>query len=766
MTHPVPDSERDQLLRDMNAALLASSVRQHELTTRLNAALASITDAFITLDTEFRFTQVNDYAARLCGKPAEALVGTPVWEAACFAPDTCLAAALRQAVELRGPVTREALLGPDGPWLELRAYPSVVGLTIVLHDITDRRNKEEQLRLLEASVSKVNDLVIIAEAPSQRIVFVNDAFVARTGYSRIDAYGRTPRMLQGRRTKRTTLDHIHAALEQNSPVQAEVLNYTKSGEEYWIDLQITPVTDQAGAVTHFVAVQRDATERKMAQAALERQAALLDQVQDAIILRDLSGRIRYWNGGAERLYGWTAAEAIGHLSQELILGEPEKTEEVTRSLLSQDRWAGPLNKLNKHGRAIIVESVQTLIRDEDGAPQAVLSVSTDITQQRQIEQRMQQSQRLEAVGQLTGGIAHDFNNLLTVIVGNAEVLTESLGTAEPLHQIAEMVLTAAERAAALTSQLLAFSRRQTLSPRTVDVNLLLEKLGAMLRRTLGEQIDISLASAAGLWQARIDPLQLENAVMNLCINSRDAMPAGGRITIETANVQLGDDCVLTGSEVLPGRYVMIAVSDTGCGMSAETVAKAFEPYFTTKEVGQGSGLGLSMVFGFMKQSAGHVTLHSEPGMGTVVKMYLPSETLKTSNASETPGVSKLTRGAQERVLVVEDDAMVRELVATQLQQLGYQVFEAADGPSALQALEGEGRFDLLFTDYIMPGGMNGMELAAAARRLRPGLRILLSSGYTEGSGLRSRLETGTLLLTKPYRRQALADMVRAALTSA
>jgi signal transduction histidine kinase/CheY-like chemotaxis protein len=422
----------------------------------------------------------------------------------------------------------------------------------------------------------------------------------------------------------------------------------------------------------------------------------------------------------------------------------------------------------KDGNRRVVDAKLTLIRASDGSPHAVLAVKTDITERLEMEDRLHQSQRLEAVGQLTGGIAHDFNNLLTVILGNAEMLTDDLGEANPLRPIAEMMVSAAERGAALTNQLLAFSRRQALAPKTVDVNRLLTGLGEMIRRTLGEHIEIQLLTGSSLSSARIDPLQLENAVLNLCINARDAMPNGGQLTIETTDVELDAEYAQAESEVVAGHYVMIAVSDVGTGMAPETLARAFEPFFTTKEVGCGSGLGLSMVFGFMKQSGGHVKIYSELGFGTMVKMYLPSER-RTKHASG-PTVRALQaalRGGMERLLLVEDNNLVRQHAASQLRQLGYGIVEAADAVEALHALQEEGDFDLLFTDVVMPGGMNGPQLAAEAKRMRPDLRVLYSSGYTEGaSGLRGLLEPGVELLQKPYRRKELAEAIRRALDGA
>jgi PAS domain S-box-containing protein len=385
---------------------------------------------------------------------------------------------------------------------------------------------------------------------------------------------------------------------------------------------------------------------------------------------------------------------------------------------------------------------------------------------RRIGETLRQGERLRAVGELTGGIAHDFNNLLTVILGNTELLAEELDDRPAVQSLARVAQGAAENAAELTKRLLAFSRRQALDPRATEIGGLVRGMKALLRRTLGEHIDIRIVEPEGLWQALVDPPQLESAILNLCINARDAMPAGGALTIEVGNVDLdASDAALDG-ELQPGPYVMVAVSDTGTGMSPEVQARAFDPFFTTKDVGKGSGLGLSMVWGFVKQSKGHVKLYSELGLGTTVRLYLPRAGAEAGRSALDGPPQEALRGS-ERILLVEDDELVRAHVAMQLEQLGYRVECAGSGPEALATLARDQAFDLLFTDIVMPGGMNGRELAEEARRRVPGLRVLFTSGYIEQAILhQGSLGAGTRLLAKPYRRQELALRVRETLDQA
>jgi nitrogen-specific signal transduction histidine kinase len=395
--------------------------------------------------------------------------------------------------------------------------------------------------------------------------------------------------------------------------------------------------------------------------------------------------------------------------------------------------------------------------------QAAVALQAQRSDIEALHARLLQSQRLEAVGQLTGGVAHDFNNLLTVVLGNADRLAGTdMGEAQR-RQALDMLTRAAERGAVLTHQLLAFSRQQPLAPSEVDVNQLVAGLEPMLRRTLGEHIEIAFVRGAELWPAMVDPTQLESALLNLCLNARDAMPRGGRLTLETANVTLDAHYADRHGDVTPGQYTMLAVADTGVGIDPAHLRRVFEPFFTTKEKGKGTGLGLAMVYGTLKQSGGHVDIDSEPGRGTTVKLYLPRAVgPRAMNEPALPPTGP--RGGTETVLLVEDDEPVRLLASLELRAMGYQVLEATSGAEALRFIERGDGIDLLFTDIVMPGGMSGRELADAATARRPGLRVLFTSGYTDDAIVHhGRLDPGVQLLPKPYRRDELARAVRQAL---
>ncbi|MDA9491198.1 histidine kinase [Bradyrhizobium sp. CCBAU 11361] len=388
-------------------------------------------------------------------------------------------------------------------------------------------------------------------------------------------------------------------------------------------------------------------------------------------------------------------------------------------------------------------------------------IAEEMAQRGKAEEALRQAQKMEAVGQLTGGVAHDFNNLLTVVIGGLDTIRRSKpGDEIRVRRAVEMSLQGAQRAASLTARLLAFSRRQPLTPQPSDLNLIIRKMTDLFHRTLGETIELEGVLAPRLWTVDVDPNQVESAILNLGINSRDAMPEGGRLTIETANVVLDEQYAATDAEVVPGQYVMVSVSDTGSGMDKETLNRVFEPFFTTKEVGKGTGLGLSMVYGFVKQSGGHVTIYSEPGAGTSVKLYFPRYHGDAALGTETQEHLAPRGHSEEVILVVEDNADVRAYSVSVLVELGYNVLEAEHPDAALSILRTSDRIDLLFTDVVLPG-RSGRELAELAKQMRPGLQVLFTTGYSRNAIVHhGRLDAGVQLISKPFTFEGLATRVR------
>ncbi|MGY4601882.1 signal transduction histidine kinase/CheY-like chemotaxis protein [Bradyrhizobium sp. USDA 4474] len=410
-----------------------------------------------------------------------------------------------------------------------------------------------------------------------------------------------------------------------------------------------------------------------------------------------------------------------------------------------------------------VDEIDALARSLERMRSSFVQAQDELNSKAELERKLVQAQKMESVGQLTGGVAHDFNNMLTVILGTIEILKDGVAGNPELSAIAKMIDEAAKRGADLTHRLLAFSRLQPLQPRRTDVNALVIDVGRLLRPMLGDNVEIVSMLADDVWAALVDPSQLSNSLVNLAVNARDAMPAGGKLMLETENVQLDEDYASANGDVRPGPYVMIAVSDTGQGIPAAIRDKVFDPFFTTKHAGKGSGLGLSMVYGFVKQSNGHIKIYSEEGCGTTVRIYLPPAGEHDEGQARAQPVTQVERGT-ETILVVEDEALVRDYVGAQLRSLGYTAILASNAAEALARIEHGDAVDLLFTDVIMPGLMNGRHLADEAVRRRPGLKVLFSSGYTDNAIVHhGRLDPGVLLLAKPYLRSDLARMIRTAL---
>jgi signal transduction histidine kinase len=419
-------------------------------------------------------------------------------------------------------------------------------------------------------------------------------------------------------------------------------------------------------------------------------------------------------------------------------------------------------RVRKTGDLFWASVIINEVHDEEGRATGFAKVTRDLTERRTMEEQLRQVQKMEAVGQLTGGIAHDFNNLLTVISGNIETVQRRMSRTDPgLYRYLDAAARAVERASTLTHRLLAFSRRQPLEPKSVELNRLIMGMSDLLSRTLGAHITIETVLAGGLWQVSADPNQVENAILNLAVNARDAMPSGGKLTLETANTHLDEAYARINAEVTPGQYAMLAISDTGIGMTPDVVEKAFEPFFTTKGLGEGTGLGLSQVYGFIKQSGGHIKIYSEPGEGTTVRLYLPRLREQPAIAGEDAVMQPPPLGGQETVLVVEDNNEVRAYTTEILRELGYEVFEAAEGDTALSLIASEPRIKLLFTDVGLPGPFNGRQIADEARKLRSDLKVLFTTGYAQNAIIhQGRLDPGVQLIVKPFNFAGLAAKIR------
>ncbi len=558
---------------------------------------------------------------------------------------------------------------------------------------------------------------------------------------------------------------------------AEGWRVRKDGSRFWAMVVVDAIREN-GELVGFAKISRDVTDARKAQLAAlenERRFRLLVQgVTDyAIFMLDPQGRVANWNTGAQRIKGYSEEEIVGSHFSRFYTPEDLEAQIPLKALTTAEREGRFLAegwRLRKDGSRFWASVVIDAIRDENGTLIGFAKVTRDLTERRETELKLQQSQqalfqaqKMEAVGQLTGGLAHDFNNLLTGISGSLELMRTRLAQGR-VHEMERYIIAAqgaASRAATLTHRLLAFSRQQTLEPKPVDANKLVAEIEELVRRTVGPGVSIETVLATSLWPCFCDPNQLESAILNLCINARDAMPEGGQVTIETANTWV-DQSTAADRDMPVGQYIAVSVTDTGTGMPPDIVARAFDPFFTTKPAGKGTGLGLSMIYGFAKQSGGQVRIYSEVGHGTTVKIYLPRHHEKALDEGTATHAQAMPRAeAGETVLVVDDEPTIRMLVGDTLSELGYRAIEVGDAPSALKVLQSDAKIDLLITDFGLPGGINGKQLADIARGRRPTLKVLFITGYAENAAITNgKLETDMYVLSKPFPLDKLAARIR------
>ena len=768
------------LEREVQEHLHTIAARDHhaERERLFSAAVESSNDAIITTSLDGTITGWNSAADRLYGYAAAEASGKNI---AILVPagrlpevqDTLRRIGWGESIE-HNETTR---LRKDGSQIEVSLSISpirapsgaTIGISKVARDITDsnktrlalRQQTEELRRIFETS----QDLIMVMDSRGS-VAQISPSCAVILGYPIGEMVGRSgadfihPDHLENAR------EEMRALRQGQRPTLADTRCFHKGGREVWLSW----LGVWSEPVKRFFFVGRDMTESRRAQETLRESARLargiINTALDAFVQMDDQGTISDWNSQAENIFGWTRDEAVGAKLSELII--PHVHRDAHTGGLERFLRTGEGNILGRRfeieamrrdGKEIRVELSVTELKRRNGF--VFNGFMRDLTDKIATEDRIRQAEKMEAVGQLTGGIAHDFNNILTVITGTIEILADAVKDEPQLAAITRMIDEAASRGADLTQHLLAFARKQPLEPKETDVNMLIIDTAKLLQRTLGEHVEIESVFEDESCPAIVDPNQLATAILNLALNARDAMPGGGKLIIETGSVVLDENYARMHNDVRPGRYAMIAVSDTGTGIPAAILDKVFNPFFTSKGPGKGTGLGLSMVYGFVKQSAGHIMIYSEEGHGTTIKMYLPPATGAFLAAE--PGHALRVEGGDETILVVEDDALVRNYVLTQLHSLGYVTLDAGNATEALAIVNAGRPFDLLFTDVIMPG-LNGRQLANEILKLRPGMKVLFTSGYTENAIIHhGRLDEGVLLLAKPYRKSDMAIMIRKAL---
>jgi two-component system cell cycle sensor histidine kinase/response regulator CckA len=747
--------------------------------------LSSVGDAVIATDTAGRVTFLNPVAETLTGWPQREAVGRPLVEVFRIVseetrePVESPAAKVLRTGTVVGLANHTGLLARDGrdlpiddcgaPIIDDRG--NIAGVVLVFHDVSEKRRAEKSLResreRLRLAVQATGLGPWDWDLRTGAVEF-SPEWKRQLGYEEHEVPGRYEEW-EGRLhpdDRERVLDALRAYLDGRRPDYAvEFRLRHKDGSYRWIYTRAMALRDEGGKPSRMLGCHLDVTERKRAEQALVESHGLLNAVvegtADAVFVKNLRGRYLMINSAGAGLLGRPATEILGKGDRELLPAD------AARAVVERD------GQVMSSGRSQTLEETATVagarrtylttrsaLRDAQGEVIGLIGIARDVTELKRLEEQYLQAQKMEAVGRLAGGVAHDFNNLLTVINGYGEMVFGRLRADDPSHQLLAEVLKAGERASTLTRQLLAFSRKQVLQPQLVSLNALLGELVRLLQRVIGEDVELALVAGPGLGLTKVDPGQFEQAVINLAVNARDAMPQGGRLTIATRNAELAEGYVEGHPEVRPGRYLLVVVSDTGCGMDEATKAHLFEPFFTTKEQGKGTGLGLAMVYGFVKQSGGHVEVESEPGRGTAFKVYLPRAEEAAGPAKSSPDLHKMPKGT-ETVLLVEDEEAVRALSRLVLVSSGYTVLEARDGQEGVRvARQHTGPIHALVTDLVMPG-MSGRQLAELLVRDRPDLRILFMSGYTDEAVMRQGVpESGFAFLQKPFSPLGLARKVR------
>jgi len=621
------------------------------------------------------------------------------------------------------------------------------------------QDSEERFRSL---ISNVQDVITVIDR-SAKITYVSPACAHALGYAAEEMVGKFGlQFLHPDDAPRAARAMDDREWSPEVPHRTDYRFVTRDGRIRIFET-IGQNRLQDPLIQGFVLTFRDVTERRRVEEANTLLSTAVEQAGESIMITDTSGTILYVNPAFEKVTGYSRDEAIGNNPRILRSGTHDRDhyQRMWNTLASGGVWSGSFLNYRKDGTLFEESAVISPVRDGEGRIVRYVAVKRDMTREHELAEQLRQSQKMEAVGKLAGGIAHDFNNLLTAINGYADMLISRAPPESPVRRDAMEILSAGERAAALTRQLLAFSRRQVLQPKVLDLDKVVGGMQSLLQRVIGEDIALEIHGVEGLWQTRADPGQLEQVIMNLVVNARDAMPRGGRVVVETANRQLDAEYVRSRPVVRPGPYVEISVSDTGDGMTPETQARIFEPFFSTKGPGKGTGLGLSTVYGIVKQSQGYIWVYSELGKGTVFKIYLPKVEGEARIDRVEPKESEPPNEGAETVLLAEDESMVRELARVVLESKGYRVIEASDGNEALRTCRGyDGPIHLLLTDVVMPR-MGGVDLAEQVVAARPDMRILFMSGYAENAIVsQGILKPGASFISKPFRPSLLASKVR------